>query len=169
MEDVEAIHRAYLTPAHKRKGKGGRQPAADPRLDPGIDPKRARRILANRLSAARSKMKQKSHVEVRPLPLQCPQAALVKQPGWHHLQQTGVHDEQRSLVSPRVMFGLKPSSGGMSCFVLVQQYCLTSGILLQEVICPRGCDVWEDARSGGVEAFDERTDEGALMRAGAAA
>ncbi|BDA44827.1 probable transcription factor VIP1 at C-terminar half [Coccomyxa sp. Obi] len=63
MEDVEAIHRAYLTPAHKRKGKGGRQPAADPRLDPGIDPKRARRILANRLSAARSKMKQKSHVE----------------------------------------------------------------------------------------------------------
>ncbi len=64
MEDVEAIHRAYLTPAHKRKGKGGRQPAADPRLDPGIDPKRARRILANRLSAARSKMKQKSHVEV---------------------------------------------------------------------------------------------------------
>ncbi|KAK9908303.1 hypothetical protein WJX75_005720 [Coccomyxa subellipsoidea] len=63
MEDVEAIHRAYLTPAHKRKGKGGRQPAADPRLDPSVDPKRARRILANRLSAARSKMKQKSHVE----------------------------------------------------------------------------------------------------------
>jgi hypothetical protein len=66
MEDVEAIHRAYLTPAHKRKGKGGRQPAADPRLDPSVDPKRARRILANRLSAARSKMKQKSHVEVWP-------------------------------------------------------------------------------------------------------
>lgn len=65
VEDAEAIHRAYLTPAHKRKGKGGRQPAADPRLDPAIDPKRARRILANRLSAARSKMKQKSHVEVR--------------------------------------------------------------------------------------------------------
>ncbi len=64
--DAEAVHLAYLTPAHKRKGKGGRQPAADPRLDPGIDPKRARRILANRLSAARSKMKQKSHVEVRP-------------------------------------------------------------------------------------------------------
>ena len=64
--DAEAVHLAYLTPAHKRKGKGGRQPAADPRLDPGIDPKRARRILANRLSAARSKMKQKSHVEVLP-------------------------------------------------------------------------------------------------------
>ena len=58
-------HLAYLTPPHKRKGKGGRQPAADPRLDPSIDPKRARRILANRLSAARSKMKQKSHVDVR--------------------------------------------------------------------------------------------------------
>ena len=66
--DAEAVHLAYLTPAHKRKGKGGRQPAADPRLDPGIDPKRARRILANRLSAARSKMKQKSHVEVRCCP-----------------------------------------------------------------------------------------------------
>ena len=77
MEDVEAIHRAYLTPAHKRKGKGGRQPAADPRLDPGIDPKRARRILANRLSAARSKMKQKSHVEVRPLLLCLPSVCQV--------------------------------------------------------------------------------------------
>lgn len=62
---AEVAHLAYLTPPHKRKGKGGRQPAADPRLDPNIDPKRARRILANRLSAARSKMKQKSHVDVR--------------------------------------------------------------------------------------------------------
>ena len=42
---------------------GGRQPASDPRLDPAIDPKRAKRILANRLSAARSKLKQKSHLE----------------------------------------------------------------------------------------------------------
>ncbi len=64
---AEVAHLAYLTPPHKRKGKGGRQPAADPRLDPNIDPKRARRILANRLSAARSKMKQKSHVDVRAL------------------------------------------------------------------------------------------------------
>jgi len=54
---------AYLSPAARRKGKGGRQPALDPRLDPGIDPKRAKRILANRLSAARSKLKQKSHLE----------------------------------------------------------------------------------------------------------
>ena len=69
--DAEAVHLAYLTPAHKRKGKGGRQPAADPRLDPSVDPKRARRILANRLSAARSKMKQKSHVEVLHAPA-CP-------------------------------------------------------------------------------------------------
>ncbi|KAK9831303.1 hypothetical protein WJX81_000290 [Elliptochloris bilobata] len=63
LQNLEVAHLAYLTPPHKRKGKGGRQPAADPRLDPNIDPKRARRILANRLSAARSKMKQKSHVD----------------------------------------------------------------------------------------------------------
>ena len=43
----------------RKKGKGGRQPAQDPRLDPDIDPKRAKRILANRQSAARSKLKQK--------------------------------------------------------------------------------------------------------------
>lgn len=52
-------HMTYLTPLHMRKGKGGRQPAADPRMDPRIDPKKARRILANRLSAAKSKLKQK--------------------------------------------------------------------------------------------------------------
>ncbi|KAL6767666.1 hypothetical protein ACKKBF_B36165 [Auxenochlorella protothecoides x Auxenochlorella symbiontica] len=52
-------HMTYLTPLHLRKGKGGRQPAADPRMDPRIDPKKARRILANRLSAAKSKLKQK--------------------------------------------------------------------------------------------------------------
>jgi hypothetical protein len=56
-------HIDYLTPAHLRKGKGGRQPAADPRLDPRIDAKKARRILANRLSAARSKLKQKSTMD----------------------------------------------------------------------------------------------------------
>lgn len=48
-----------------RRGKGGRQPAADPRLDPNMDPKRAMRILKNRLSAARSKLKQKLLNEVR--------------------------------------------------------------------------------------------------------
>lgn len=32
--------------------------------DPSIDPKRARRIMANRLSAAKSKMKQKSVAQV---------------------------------------------------------------------------------------------------------
>jgi hypothetical protein len=57
-------HQQFLTPSHLRKGKGGRQPAADPRLDPKIDPKKAKRILANRLSAARSKLKQKSQIEV---------------------------------------------------------------------------------------------------------
>lgn len=46
-----------------RRGKGGRQPAADPRLDPAVDPKRAKRILANRNSAAKSKLKQKLVME----------------------------------------------------------------------------------------------------------
>lgn len=32
----------------RRKGKGGRRPAADPRIDPTIDPKKAKRIVANR-------------------------------------------------------------------------------------------------------------------------
>lgn len=43
----------------KRQGRGGRLPAVDPRLDPNIDPKRAKRILANRQSAAKSKQKQR--------------------------------------------------------------------------------------------------------------
>uniref|UniRef100_A0A7R9YWF4 BZIP domain-containing protein n=1 Tax=Chlamydomonas euryale TaxID=1486919 RepID=A0A7R9YWF4_9CHLO len=42
-----------------KKGKGGRNPAGDARLDPSIDPKKAMRIMANRLSAARSKLRQK--------------------------------------------------------------------------------------------------------------
>lgn len=36
----------------------------DPRKDPKVDPGKARRILANRLSAARSKMKARSHATV---------------------------------------------------------------------------------------------------------
>uniref|UniRef100_A0A061S1E8 BZIP domain-containing protein n=2 Tax=Tetraselmis sp. GSL018 TaxID=582737 RepID=A0A061S1E8_9CHLO len=47
----------------RRKGRGGRTAAMDPRLDPNIDPKRAKRILANRLSAARSKNKQRGHLD----------------------------------------------------------------------------------------------------------
>eukprot|EP00798_Chlamydomonas_sp_ICE-L_P001320 gene1320-32673_t len=46
-----------------RKGRGGRLPAADPTSLPGVDPKRAKRIIANRESAARSKMKQKVVME----------------------------------------------------------------------------------------------------------
>ena len=65
LDEVALLHMQYLTPAHLRKGKGGRQPALDPRLDPSIEPRKAKRILANRLSAARSKMKQKSEVQVR--------------------------------------------------------------------------------------------------------
>ncbi len=44
----------------KGKGKGGRNPAEDARLNPNIDPKKAARIMANRLSAARSKLRQKA-------------------------------------------------------------------------------------------------------------
>lgn len=62
--DVEVAHRAFLVPPHKKRGKGGRQPASDPRLDPNIDERKAKRILANRLSAARSKMKQKNQMDV---------------------------------------------------------------------------------------------------------
>lgn len=47
----------------ERKGKGGRSPAGDPRLDPSVDPKKAKRILANRMSAARSKLKQRELVD----------------------------------------------------------------------------------------------------------
>lgn len=50
----------------KRKGKGGRQRAPAP--DASVDPKRARRIMANRASAAKSKEKQKRKVEVGSLP-----------------------------------------------------------------------------------------------------
>lgn len=66
--DVEVAHRAFLVPPHKKRGKGGRQPASDPRLDPNIDERRAKRILANRLSAARSKMKQKNQMDVSSKP-----------------------------------------------------------------------------------------------------
>ncbi|GAB4821745.1 hypothetical protein N2152v2_008791 [Parachlorella kessleri] len=56
-------HMTFLTPPHMRRGKGGRQPAPDPRLEnPEMDPKRARRIMANRLSAAKSKLKQKTRL-----------------------------------------------------------------------------------------------------------
>lgn len=32
----------------QQRGRGGRTPAGDPRLDPNVDPKKAKRILANR-------------------------------------------------------------------------------------------------------------------------
>ncbi|GAX80783.1 hypothetical protein CEUSTIGMA_g8219.t1 [Chlamydomonas eustigma] len=49
-----------LTSKRKDRGKGGRNPSKDARLDPSIDPKKAARIMANRLSAARSKLRQKA-------------------------------------------------------------------------------------------------------------
>ncbi|CAL5229649.1 g13014 [Coccomyxa viridis] len=45
----------------RRKGKGGRQRAPAP--DASVDPKRAKRIMANRASAAKSKEKQKQKVQ----------------------------------------------------------------------------------------------------------
>ena len=46
----------------KRRGKGGRQRAPPP--DASMDAKKAKRILANRISAAKSKEKQKRKIEV---------------------------------------------------------------------------------------------------------
>ena len=56
-------HAPFLTAPHMRTGRGGRKPSGDPRMDPNIDPKKARRILANRLSAAKSTMKRKMRLE----------------------------------------------------------------------------------------------------------
>lgn len=61
--DLEPQAMSALLEKVQRKGKGGRAPAEDPRLDPNIDPRKARRILANRISAARSKLKQKLLLE----------------------------------------------------------------------------------------------------------
>ncbi|GIL53862.1 hypothetical protein Vafri_9378 [Volvox africanus] len=61
--DLEPQTVSALLEKVQRKGKGGRAPAEDPRLDPSIDPRKARRILANRISAARSKLKQKLILE----------------------------------------------------------------------------------------------------------
>jgi hypothetical protein len=46
-----------------RKKHNGRRPLMDPRLDPNIDPKKAQRILANRQSAARTKLRQQMIIE----------------------------------------------------------------------------------------------------------
>lgn len=76
--DMGVAHRAFLVPPHKKRGKGGRQPAADPRLDPNIDARRAKRILANRLSAARSKLRQKNQMDVRTAPAALPEPSFSK-------------------------------------------------------------------------------------------
>lgn len=63
LSGIECLQSMLLFRPNKKKGKGGRQPAKDPRLDPSVDPKKAKRIVANRRSAARSKQKQRRHVE----------------------------------------------------------------------------------------------------------
>lgn len=57
-------HAQFLTAPHMRTGRGGRKPSVDPRMDPNIDPKKAKRILANRLSAAKSTLKKKVRAEL---------------------------------------------------------------------------------------------------------
>ncbi len=57
-------HAQFLTAPHMRTGRGGRKPSVDPRMDPSIDPKKAKRILANRLSAAKSTLKKKIRAEL---------------------------------------------------------------------------------------------------------
>lgn len=63
LSGIECLQSMLLFKPNKKKGKGGRQPAKDPRLDPNICPRKAKRIVANRQSAARSKQKQKQHLE----------------------------------------------------------------------------------------------------------
>lgn len=59
----EVSEEEHLVSPPKRRGKGGRQRAPPP--DASMDAKKAKRILANRISAAKSKEKQKRKIEVR--------------------------------------------------------------------------------------------------------
>ena len=84
----------------RRKGRGGRTAAMDPRLDPSIDPKRAKRILANRQSAARSKNKQRGHLDT----LQGTQnvlghqkSVLLKEVAWLRAEVQGMEEEASKL------------------------------------------------------------------------
>ena len=66
LENAEAALEDDLASPPRRKGKGGRQRAPAP--DATVDPKRAKRIMANRASAAKSKEKQKQKVMVSSFP-----------------------------------------------------------------------------------------------------
>ena len=59
----ESSFQRFLTTEPKKRNVSNKKLAPDPRLDPNVDPKRAKRIVANRESAARSKNKQKRHLE----------------------------------------------------------------------------------------------------------
>ena len=58
-DDLEKLQMHLYPSLTTKSSRGGRKVASDPRLDPSISPKRAARILANRLSAARSKKRQR--------------------------------------------------------------------------------------------------------------
>lgn len=69
LDALAAAHAHLLIPPHLRTNRGGRQPAANPRSDPAVGPVQARRILKNRLSAARSKLRKKAAAQVISIPL----------------------------------------------------------------------------------------------------
>ena len=84
----------------RRKGRGGRTAAMDPRLDPSIDPKRAKRILANRQSAARSKNKQRGHLDTLQgthTVLGHQKSVLLKEVAWLRAEVQGMEEESSKL------------------------------------------------------------------------
>ncbi len=50
LAELDSLASSLLTPTPRKTGKrgGGRSTLGDPRMDPEIDPKKARRIFANR-------------------------------------------------------------------------------------------------------------------------
>ena len=59
MDSLAAELAGHLMPSHLRRGRGGRLPAPDPRTNRKLSQHQAQRILKNRLSAARSKLRSK--------------------------------------------------------------------------------------------------------------
>ena len=60
MDSLAAELAGHLMPSHLHGRRGGRLPAPDPRTDRKLSQPEAQRILKNRLSAARSKLRSKT-------------------------------------------------------------------------------------------------------------
>lgn len=60
MDSLAAELEEHLMPSHLRGRRGGRLPAPDPRTNHKLSQTQAQRILKNRLSAARSKLRSKT-------------------------------------------------------------------------------------------------------------